>query len=156
MLNQVPRTLLNIGGASASNHTYHPEVNGIRPAPVPEPGSGLGRSHQPLITPRHSGNITGLAHSFRSEDAVPPPAPASSGRKRVPSLERPSRRRAIGTVSKSYTAAVLEEFTNESVADQALRDFGSEDVRDYLLDVGTALILRANCIGRTLHTVTME
>lgn len=120
MLNQVPRSLLSVGAA----HSY--TFDGLRAGYMNgiEAGSGGGRHPHSLVTPRQSGSGKIYGSSFRNEDAVLPPAPPSLGRKRVSSIERASRRRSTGMSGKSFTTAVLEEFTNESFAEQAIRDFG--------------------------------
>lgn len=123
MLNQVPRTLLTIGSANGSGPS---ESNGSRLHYVGgSEGMNGGRGHVPLSTPRHSSHGS-LTPSFRSEDSVPPPGPASSsGRKRVPSMDRASRRRGMGAhAGRGGSGGSLEEFTNDSIADAALRDFG--------------------------------
>lgn len=126
MLNQVPRTLLSIGGESRDAAALSPvdwkalTING-------EGGKGAGRVGAPAITP-HSTRVGREGRFFQGDVGGAPPAP-SVGRSRARSAEPRPRcangrsERGCGKVSTAASA-----FTNESIAEQALKEFGSGDV----------------------------
>lgn len=103
MLNQVPRTLLSIGGADASDtfpaHTIGGDARG---------------------TPRRART---LSHSRAGDESIPRHVPASLGRKRRVSVEP-----VVGGARKTGRPVVNPAFTNESIADQALQEFGAGTV----------------------------
>lgn len=104
MLNQVPRTLLSIGGGEAMEE--FPDAAPI--GDVPRTPLRRGRSAK---------------YVRKGNELVPLPAPASATVKRAMSLERPEKRPTVRR-APDEKPVVNPDFTNEAIADQALKDFG--------------------------------
>lgn len=145
MLNQVPRTLLNIG-VDPSIVERDPDVsppfhwNSLTIAADTKEGDGL-ESGSALITPHaQSSRVNGGSTSSRRgaeffgagagyEDGAPPPLPAARGRG-ARAGEKGSKGEGGPPVTPA-TGWLRSAFTNESIADQALNDFGDGTVSNY-------------------------
>lgn len=109
MLNQVPRTLLSMGGEDAMEESPRAVTIGD----VPKTPLRRGRSAK---------------YIRKGNELVPLPAPASTTVKRAMSLERPERRPSARR-GPDEKPVVNPAFTNEAIADRALTDYG--DVRSF-------------------------
>lgn len=148
MLNQVPRTLLNIGtDASNSTSAAERDLEGSPPfyreGPDTKAGDGRG-ARSALITPhshskssRANGGGGGSGGAGRGteffggggvgvdEDGAPPPLPSSTrGRGARGAGERGSKGEGGAPVTPRGGRRRSAAFTNESIANQALNDFG--------------------------------
>ncbi len=152
MLNQVPRTLLNIGIDSAVENKMNAGAAGSPPFDWDsltlaaegdtKTGEGGGQDHHPvtvsngygpgatptkaMVTPR-TGRANGGGGGFfgageNNGGKVPPPLSATRGR------GRPGGR---GQGGNGDGPPLRSTFTNESIADQALKDFGDGAVSAY-------------------------
>lgn len=128
MLNQVPRTLLSISGDTNDGEAVSsPCIDWASLTLGAEGKSEAGGLPPGMITPHSNaiGDGRGGHGSFfpEAQHSVPPPPPAApAGRSRGAGVER--RRKAEDGRGMGSMAA----FTNDSIADQALKDFGSGDV----------------------------
>lgn len=162
MLNQVPRILLNMGvdgngkqpalpsgvdaldwnrvslddNGNATDGNDHTDGNG-------EGGGGGGDGAAPRMLTPHSkvfnsvSGREGAGFDVATHIAVSPARrPASAGRFRGSSMERGSGREGTGVGAAGRGS--MSDFTNESIADQALGEFGSGDVSPYVGFVHTA------------------
>lgn len=160
MLNQVPRTLLSIGGDGSANEDDPSQID-WNSLMLAQDGKHGDVRHPPpsMITPHSSRASGGDARFFRNDHGgaqnVPPPlqpAPApigSVGRSRGSSGELSRRNSGVsshgGASSVAGRAAAAAAFTNETIADQALTDFGSGDVSgDGLAEVPEHRVLSAS------------
>ena len=162
MLNQVPRTLLNMGAdgnerapalssgigsldwnraslddsGNITDGNDHTDGSG-------EGGGGGGEGAAPRMLTPHSKVFNSVGGRDGAEfDGIPQPAasparrPASAGRIHGSSMERGSRREGTGVWAGGRGSML--NFTNERIADQALSEFGGGDVSPYFVYICTA------------------
>lgn len=113
MLNQVPRTLLNIGGGVDTGDAT-PRIGDVPTTPFRRGRSGR--------------NV-----SRTGSELVPRPTPTSRNLKRSMSLDRREKPLNSSKRGPDEPPVVNPAFTNERIADQALKDFGAENVRCFVM-----------------------
>lgn len=124
MLNQVPRTLLNIGGDMAERDISPPLTNHKNLTLGGESKLGSnGPPHPPSIVTPHSSRPSSGKFFSGGSGYAPPSAPSARNYSRSRSVE--IGRRGEGGESRRDS---ISAFTNESIAEQALRDFGGGKV----------------------------
>ena len=134
MLNQVPRTLLNMGVDGNEKHASSGSSLGWNDATDGNTDVGGGRGEAPparVVTPHSkvfNSSREGEVAPFSA--ASPARRPASMSGFGANSMERRGSREgaAMGLGGRGSMSA----FTNESIADQALNEFGSGEVNPYL------------------------
>lgn len=164
MLNQVPRTLLNIGmDPSMVERDDDPDGsppfdwNSLTVASETKAGDdGAPGGPSALITPSHVNRLNtgggGRGAEFFGagaghEEGAPPPLPAARGRA-ARAGEKGGRGEGGGLVTPARGhLRVRSTFTNESIADQALKDFGDGAVSTAVVpsDLACVVLILLDC-----------
>lgn len=134
MLNQVPRTLLNMGAdgnekhaSSGSSLDWNDTTGGNT-----DMGVGGGEGAPPRVVTPHSKVFNSSREGEVAPHSAASPAlrPASMAGFRGGSMERRGSREGAGMGLGGRGS--MSSFTNESIADEALSEFGSGEVSPYL------------------------
>lgn len=137
MLNQVPRTLLSIGNsnnnASNGQDRNSPNIDWESLALGAEGRNGHTRVSPPHPTSRRRSGNPLEAKFFRAENGgsgpphLPPQASSTAPRGRSRSVEGEKK-----TNGSSWTVGPTSTWTNEGIADQALKEFGGGEASFYI------------------------